>query len=39
VFIAMGEPRSSLFLTQRLHDFLGVNATVPSAEESFALDW
>ncbi len=29
VFVAMGEPRSSLFLVQRLRDFLGVQATAP----------
>jgi metallo-beta-lactamase family protein len=39
VFVAMGEPKSSLFLTQRLRDFLGVDAVVPGAGESFFLDW
>ncbi len=29
VFVAMGEPKSSLFLVQRLRDFLGVNAVAP----------
>ncbi|MCW9054466.1 MAG: MBL fold metallo-hydrolase [Candidatus Pacebacteria bacterium] len=28
-FVVMGEPKASLFLTQRLRDELGVNATVP----------
>lgn len=29
VFITMGEPKSSLFLAQRIKDFLNVNAIVP----------
>lgn len=29
VFVTMGEERASLFLTQRLRDYLGVNASVP----------
>ncbi len=39
VFVAMGEPRSALFLTQRLRDFLGVDAIAPDANEAFVLDW
>jgi len=39
VFVAMGEPKASLFLTQRLRDFLEVDAVVPSAGESFQLNW
>ncbi len=31
VFVTMGEERSSLFLTQRLRDYLGVNAVAPEA--------
>jgi len=31
VFVAMGEPRASLFLVQRLRDFLGVSASAPEA--------
>ena len=31
VFVTMGEPKSSAFLAQRLHDFLGVDAIVPDA--------
>jgi metallo-beta-lactamase family protein len=37
VFVAMGEPKSSLFLVQRLRDYLGVNAVAPSAGESYEL--
>ena len=39
VFVVMGEPRSALFLTQRLRDFLDVPAIAPDAKESFTLDW
>ncbi len=37
VFVVMGEPKSSYFLAQRLHDYLGVNATVPDVNESVTL--
>jgi metallo-beta-lactamase family protein len=39
VFVAMGEPKSSLFLTQRLNDFLDVNAVVPNKGNSYTIDW
>lgn len=39
VFVAMGEPRSSLFLVQRLRDFLGVNAQAPEAGETSRIDF
>lgn len=39
VFVAMGEPKASLFLTQRLRDFLGVDATAPELGASYTLDW
>jgi metallo-beta-lactamase family protein len=39
VFVAMGEPRSSLFLVQRLRDFLGVNAVAPEQGQSFNIDF
>lgn len=39
VFVAMGEPKSSLFLTQRLRDYLGVNARAPQKAEIIAIDW
>lgn len=29
VFVAMGEPKASLFLVQRLREYLGVNASAP----------
>lgn len=37
VFVTMGEERASLFLTQRLRDYLGVNAGVPTSEETVEL--
>lgn len=38
VWVAMGEPKSSLFLTQRLRDYLGVNAVYPKIRETVTLD-
>ncbi len=39
VFVVMGEPHSSLFLTQRLRDFLDVDAVAPASGQSFPLDF
>lgn len=39
VYVVMGEPRSSLYLAQRLHDFLGINTVVPAASEAVTLDF
>lgn len=39
VFVTMGEPKSSLFLAQRLQDFLGIKAVVPDAGQSFEIEW
>ena len=39
VFVVMGEPKASLFLAQRARDFLGVEASVPEAGQSFLIDW
>lgn len=39
VFVAMGEERSSLFLVQRLRDYLGVNAIAPSANEEIEINF
>ncbi len=39
VFVTMGEPKSSLFLAQRLRDFLGVESVVPEAGQSFTIEW
>ncbi len=37
IFVTMGEERSSLFLTQRLRDYLGVNAVAPSENEEVEI--
>jgi len=37
-FVVMGEPKSEIFLAQRLHDELGVNASVPQRGDSVTLD-
>lgn len=39
VFVAMGEPRSSLFLVQRLREFLGVDAIAPEAGQTIQIDF
>lgn len=39
VFVTMGEPKSSLFLAQRVKDFLNVEAAVPDAGQSFKIEW
>jgi metallo-beta-lactamase family protein len=38
VFVVMGEPKASLFLANRLRDYLGVDAVHPEEGESFDLD-
>ncbi|MEX2010327.1 MAG: MBL fold metallo-hydrolase [Parcubacteria group bacterium] len=38
VFIAMGETASSIFLAQRLHDELGVEAIVPERGKTYKLE-
>lgn len=39
VFVAMGEPQASMFLAQRIRDFLGVDAVVPDAGKTFEIKW
>jgi metallo-beta-lactamase family protein len=39
VFAVMGEPKSELFLSQRISDFLGVEAQVPAAGETVTIEW
>ncbi len=39
VFVVMGEPKSSLFLVQRLRDYLNVDATHPEEGETVELDF
>lgn len=38
VFVVMGEPKSSMFLTQRIRDYLGVDAVAPSIGSTFEID-
>ncbi|MES2214021.1 MAG: MBL fold metallo-hydrolase [Patescibacteria group bacterium] len=38
VFVAMGEPKASAFLCQRLHDELGVTAVQPERGKRYELD-
>lgn len=39
VFVTMGEEHASLFLVQRLRDYLGVKAVAPSAGEQMEIDF
>ncbi len=39
VYVVMGEERSSLFLTQRLRDYLGLNAKAPDQNEEIEIDF
>ena len=39
IFVTMGEERSSLFLTQRLRDYLGLNAIAPEQNQEVEIDW
>ncbi|MBI2096473.1 MAG: MBL fold metallo-hydrolase [Candidatus Taylorbacteria bacterium] len=37
VFVVLGEPRASLFLTQRLRDYVGLNAVYPELGKIYEL--
>ncbi len=39
VFVTMGEERASLFLTQRLRDYLGVPAVAPEVNQEVTIDF
>jgi metallo-beta-lactamase family protein len=39
VYVVMGEERSSLFLTQRLRDYLGLRAKAPDANEEIEVEF
>jgi metallo-beta-lactamase family protein len=39
VFVVMGEERASLFLVQRLRDYLSVDASAPEANEVVTIDF
>lgn len=38
VFVVIGEPKSSLFLTQRLRDYYGINASAPKVGDSVEIE-
>lgn len=39
VFVTMGEEKASLFLTQRLRDYIGVNAIAPDENQEVEIDF
>ncbi len=39
IFVVMGEERSSLFLTQRLRDYLNLNAIAPEPNQEVEIDF
>ncbi len=39
VFVLMGEPKASLFLVQRLRDYLGVDSLVPAEGQSIEISF
>lgn len=39
IFVTMGEEKSSLFLTQRLRDYVGANAIAPEANAEITIDF
>jgi metallo-beta-lactamase family protein len=39
VFVVMGEPKSSLFLVQKIRDYLGVNAIHPDYKQTVDLEF
>lgn len=38
VFVVIGEPKSSMFLTQRLRDYFGINASAPKVGDSVEIE-
>ena len=38
VFVVLGEPKSSLFLVQRIRDYLGISAVAPESEEVIEIN-
>jgi len=39
VFVAIGEPKASMFLAQRIRDYLGIEAVVPKPGETVELEF
>jgi metallo-beta-lactamase family protein len=38
VFVVLGEPKSSAFLAQRIHEYYGVPVSVPDTGDTVELD-
>lgn len=38
IFVTMGEPKSSLYLVQRIRDYLGLDAYMPKINETFEIN-
>jgi len=38
IFVVMGEPKSALFLAQRIKDYVGIDAHVPELGESVEIE-
>jgi metallo-beta-lactamase family protein len=39
VFVVMGEPKASMFLAQRIKDFLGITSVVPHERDSAEIEF
>jgi hypothetical protein len=39
VFVAIGEPKSAMFLAQRLRDYVGLDAVVPAPNTEVELEF
>ncbi|MBI4118126.1 MAG: MBL fold metallo-hydrolase [Parcubacteria group bacterium] len=39
IFVVMGEPKSAFFLTQRIRDYLGLDAVAPQQGDTFTIDF
>lgn len=39
VFVVMGEPKSEMFLSQRIRDFLGIDAIAPEQGQTIEIKW
>ena len=39
IFVTIGEPKSSMFLAQRIRDYLGLDAIVPTPKEEHTLEF
>lgn len=39
IFVTIGEPKSSMFLAQRIRDYLGLDAIVPNPKDEHTLEF